>query len=241
VWPSLLLWHGRWIVVAAAAAAGLAALAIARRRRAPDAAGAGAAWRPGPAAVAVAIAALVLENAIFFTKMFWLERYALPAHPGVLVLACGALLGDGVLELPRRWRVGPWAAVAAAAALGLAGLEAPTRPNEEEHTFAYAQVIATHRQAFARVLELGEAPVVLTAWPMTVELRDPGLGYVARPVRAVHVDHADRAEDREVTAVLVPERSQHRGALLAHARRLGLERALRFRAGPGPALELYAR
>lgn len=243
VWPSLLLWHGRWLVVAAAAlwlaARGRVALAAARGA---NGSGAGERWRPGTGAMVVAIATLALENAIFFTKMFWLERYALPAHPGVLVLACGALLGGWTETTlaPRRWaRALPWAVVAAAAGLGLAGLGAPTRPDEEEHTFVYAQVIATHRQAFARVLELGGDPLVVTAWPMTIELRNPDLGYVDRAVRAVHVDHAAGAAD--VAAVLVPERSQHRAALLEHARRLGLERSLRFQAGPTQALELYTR
>src|SRR5690606_39244302 len=118
-----------------------------------------------------------LFNAIFFTKMFWLERYALPAHPGLLVCACGAIFtGLARIEQPRVRALMAHAPVLVAALAGVLALRAPAPPDAEEHTFAYAAVIETHRRAFAALRE-DDAPV-LTTWPMTVELREPYLGYV---------------------------------------------------------------
>ena len=92
VWPSLLVWHQRWIVVVAALAA--LALGVRSRPRVSE-----ARWTPTPSASVAACLALVAFNAVFFTKMFWLERYALPAHPGLLVVLAGALFA-GLARVP---------------------------------------------------------------------------------------------------------------------------------------------
>ncbi|MAC25350.1 MAG: hypothetical protein CMN31_13050 [Sandaracinus sp.] len=175
VWPSLLLWHGRWVLVLAA----LAALMLFRTRWPTD----DPLPTRGPTVVAILL--LVLANFVFFSKMFWLERYALPAHPGLLVLGAGALLwGARRTTTPRRLL--RWAPVVLASAAGFAGLWSPTPPDAEEQTYAYADAIATHRAAFARILAPGDDPTVLTPWPMQVELRHPYLGYVDRPIETIH-------------------------------------------------------
>lgn len=230
VWPSLLLWHGRWIVIAAA----LGALALGRRVRPLRVE---ERWRPKRSTVVAACLALVLFNAIFFTKMFWLERYALPAHPGLLVCACGALFaGFARVSSERARSAAAYAAVVAAALAGVLSMRAPAPPDAEEHTFAYADVVATHRRAFAALGEQ-DAPV-LTTWPMTVELREPYLGYVERPLATVNARHFDADEDR-VASILINTASGRASELRAEALRRGMRRVAVFREGVAPPLELY--
>ncbi len=239
IWPSLLFWHGRWIVVGSAAILGVV-LAIRRRASTPES---NRPWRPLPSTVVAAMVLLVVENAVFFTKMFWLERYALPAHPGVLVLASGALIaGLPSLRQGTLWQLVPWAPILAACVLGLLGLHGQTRPNEEELTFAYTDVINTHRRAFERLDQVIEgAPVVLTAWPMTIELRDPRLGYVNAPVRTIHVDSFSDESSGSINAILVPSRSCHAAPLRRHAQRLRMRRIPLDPVGTASPLELYVR
>lgn len=228
VWPSLLVWHGRWMVVLAA----IVALGLGRTDAiAPHE----ERWMPEQSAVVAACGALVLFNAIFFTKMFWLERYALPAHPGLLVCACGALFtGLRRIEPARVRSVIAHVPVLAAALAGVLSLRAPAPPDAEEHTFAYADVIETHRRAFA-ALEESDAPV-LTTWPMTVELREPYLGYVERPLATVHVRHLG---SEDVGSILVNVASSRAGELREQAERRGMTKVATFREGVAPAIELY--
>src|SRR5690606_20008780 len=134
---------------------------------------AGGRWMPSRGAVVFACLSLVLLNAAFFTKMFWLDRYALPAHPGLLVCACGARI-SGFRAATAQVRALFGTGIALAAALfGVLSLRAQAPRDSEELTFAYADVIETHRLAFA-ALRPRDAPV-LTTWPMTVELERPYL------------------------------------------------------------------
>ncbi len=127
----------------------------------------------------------------FFAKMFWLRRYALPAHPGVCVVI--ALVLD---EAGGRWLGGragalaPAAVVAAAAALGLRELHAGTEVASGEATFRWLDVVATRKDAY-RALDRWRgagAPFVLTAWPMEDELREPWLGWTEQAVDARSID-----------------------------------------------------
>lgn len=220
VWPSLLAWHGRWVLaLGAAVALALGASRVDPRRR----------------AVIAACLALVLFNAAFFTKMFWLERYALPAHPGLLVVLCGALF-EGLRRVPRRARqTARWGLVGSVAFAGVLGLTAPTARDAEEHGFAYADVIATHRAAFA-ALGPTDQPV-LTAWPMTVELERPWLGYVDAPRAVVN----ERWDDGPFAAAIVNAGSWRADELRARARAAGLRRDRTVQVGVAPALEVYLR
>ena len=230
IFPSLLLWHGRWIAVLAAGLVGL--IALLRHRRVRGVAGAG----PVVGTV-VAIVLLVLGNALFFTKMFWLERYVLPVHPGVLVLVAGALVGSGRRLAPG---LAPSLALALplAAAFGAWGFWSTPAPDEAELTFAYADVIETHRQAFAA---LPEDAVVLTTWPMTEELRQPDLGFVDVPVVVVHARHLDGPKPLLFDHVLVTPSSTRARAMVAAAQARGLPQVASFRVGAAPQpLHLYA-
>lgn len=251
VFPSLLLWHGRWIVTGAAAI-WLGVLAAQRRLWVADRADGSGRWRPSTSAVVVALLLLVTENALFFTKMFWLERYALPAHPGVVILAAAVLLGGFTRPQRAPLRaslIAPWVAIAVTFVLGLASLRLPTDPNEEELTFAHADVIETHQRAYEaieRQLEqrpgLGRDPLIVTSWPMTVELRDPRLGYVDRRYRTRHIDSmSEDGASLPVDMVLVAERSRHSPALRHLAERLQMRRVGRFRRGHAQAIELWIR
>ncbi|MCC6877718.1 MAG: glycosyltransferase family 39 protein [Sandaracinaceae bacterium] len=229
VFPSTLLWHGRWLLVGAA----LAGAILARRElRAELARG-----EPRSAAVLVACLSPLLFNAIFFSKMFWLERYALPAHPGLVVAACAviAIASRKWLESARSRVLFVAAPVAAAVIMGLVSLRSATEPDAEEQTFAYADVIATHRAAFG-ALERVEGPI-LTTWPMTIELRHPYLGYVESPRETLHPEHV--ADDAHIGAILISAGSWRAEDLRRLARSRGMTRRSTHRVGVAPALEVW--
>lgn len=169
VLPSLFGWHGRWLLTIGAV---VAAVLLRRSPRIDR--------PPVDRRVVAALVLLLLANGIFFAKMFWLERYVLPAHPGLVILLVG-LIERG---LPVRFLI----ALPIAIGLGLNGLTTTPGPNEAELTFAYADVIESHLQAFA---EIPADAVVLTTWPMDEELRRPELGFVAAPFEVVHARHLD--------------------------------------------------
>ena len=230
VWPSLVVRHGRWVVVLGA----LLALSLGREDRLELF---GSRWTPSRGAVVFACLSLVLLNALFFTKMFWLDRYALPAHPGLLVCACGALF-TGLRMASERARAFFGTGIAVVAALfGVLSMREETPRDSEELTFAYADVVATHRVAFD-ALSPRDAPV-LTTWPLTVELEEPYLGYVDRPLETRSTDGLEEGD--AVGAILVNTASSRAPALRREAERRGMERVARFAQGVAPALELYRR
>ncbi len=228
VWPSLLLWHGRWIVLVAA----VIAFAVARGYKPTTAA---RALRVESTAVAIVL--LVLANFVFFSKMFWLERYALPAHPGLLVLAAGALFASMPTTFSPRslLRVAP---VALSFGLGVLGLWAPTEPDAEEQTFVYADAIGSHQDAFEALAREPEVRRVLTPWPMQVELRYPYLGYVESPLETIHPRSRG---DATFDAILFGSRSWRAPELRDLAAELGFTRHQTFQVGDAPPLELYLK
>lgn len=228
VWPSLVEWHGRWI---AAAAAGLALAMGARLGRDREE----VRQRVRRESTMVAIGLLVLANAVFFTKMFWLERYALPAHPGLLVVIAGVLLGAAGTRARRRVQLGA-ATIAVTFGIGVASLWAETEPDAEEHTFAYADAIATHRQAFEALPDEG---AILTPWPMQIELRYPYLGYVDAPRETLHPRSTE--DDADFVAILYSARSWRAPELRELATRRGMLSTQRFQVGVAQALVLKTR
>lgn len=177
--------------------------------------------------VSSALAILCLANVVFFTKMFFLERYALMAHPGIAVLLAGALVTGA--RVPRAVGL---AAVAVTVLLAVHGRDAGTGFESGETTFRYLRMVDAHRAVYRALDAAPTAPVVLTAWPMTYELRDPALGWVGRPYRALSVEyyrHIGRsvAVDEVITQ---PGLGQHR-ALRDEAARLGLRLTQRAQVG----------
>ena len=246
--PSTLLWHGRWLVVGAGGL--LALLAIRSKNFRPGLQGLRGTKpyspdkTPGATSLALAVALLFLGNTIFFTQMFWLHRYALPVHPGILVLATAALLSDTTKIKNKLWRFARWVPVLGALLWAATGLKTATAANEAELNFSYADVVATHLQAY-RAMEqnpMNPEGVVLTSWPMTIELRNPYLGYVTSPQKSIHIDQirTDDGKQPVIERVLLPLRSKHRAALRAKAAALGMRRQGRYQVGKAQALELMA-
>lgn len=249
VFPSTFLWHGRWVASAAALAA---ALLLAARRTWPTA------LRPD--ATNVAMALLVLGNAVFFAKSFWLERYALPAHPGVCVLIAVALIAAASraraaapastsapatasapisASAPARIMIVAGAPILVASALGLASLRASGTTDAPEHTFAFADVVLSHRDVFERIAAAHDDPLVVTTWPLTTELREPWLGFVDAPIRALHPDHLADHPDWAPDVVLVDASSSNAERLRELARDHGMALRDTVERGDAPDLELW--
>ncbi|MDQ3033559.1 MAG: glycosyltransferase family 39 protein [Myxococcota bacterium] len=228
--PSTFLWHGRWV----ATLAGIAAAIVLSVRRA---------WPASLRADAtnVALVLLVIGNAIFFAKSFWLERYALPAHPGVCVLIAVAIVSAASLA-PRSARaLLAGAPLVIASGLGMLSLRATGTTDAPEHTFAFADVALSHREAFARIAAAHAGALVVTTWPMTTELREPWLGFVPSPVRAIHPDHLGDHPDWTPDVVLVDASSTNAERLRTLAREHGMERRETIARGDAPELELWSR
>jgi hypothetical protein len=182
----------------------------------------------------------VLANLVFFTKMFFLERYALPVHVDAVVV-----LATLLAPLPGPMRslaamVPGLATAALAIGVALARRDAGQDMASGETTFRYLHAVRAHQELYRTLEAEGGDPVVLTDWPITDELRDPFLGWVTHPFRAVDVGsyygHGTREGpvDRVVT---VPGLSSHE-RLVRVATELGLH--LRERASEGPAsIELW--
>lgn len=227
--PSTFFWHGRWI--ATFAAIGLAIFLLVSRRVPKT-------LRLDPTNLAMAL--LVLGNAMFFTKSFWLERYALPAHPGVCVLL-SMILFEGVSALVATSRHRVLVAglpIAIASAVGVFSLGVRDT-NAPEHTFAFADVVMSHREAFERVVREHEDARVLTTWPLTTELREPWLGFVDAPLQSMHPDHLGDHPDFEIDVVLVDSNSRNAERLRLIAEERGMSLEARIEYGSAPTLELW--
>lgn len=106
-----------------------------------------------------------------------LERYLLPVMPLFYIAAAAALMNlRPLLRVP---------AIASIAAGLVAGLFVnPPFPFPFENNLAMADFVELHRHA-AQFLEKTRAhQTIYTAWPLTAALRNPGFGYVTRPLVA---------------------------------------------------------
>src|SRR5947208_11794009 len=110
-----------------------------------------------------------------------LRRYLIPVFP-VFYLSAVTL----VWKLPRK--IAQAVCALAAVYFIAAWFINPPYPFAFEDNLAYADFVRLHQQA-ARYLEEHYADSrILTAWPASVELTVPFLGYVSKPLRAVAVD-----------------------------------------------------
>jgi hypothetical protein len=125
---------------------------------------------------------LLLANAALFSVLggALLTRYLLPMYPLVLLLA--------VCTLYRR--VPYWYGLTLlAAAAFVAGLFVnPPYGFAPEDNLAYAHVIRMHQAGIAQLKKLYPDATVLTAWPMSDELKRPELGYVKTPWDVFAID-----------------------------------------------------
>jgi len=166
-----------------------------------------------------AIVLVAAANLVFFTKMFFLERYVLPAHPGLLVLAAGALFPS---RAPTPARVGSLGVVALCALLALSHRASGDTYASGELTFAYLRAVRVHQRLFRAMEARGGDAVILTSWPMTDELRHPFLGWVSRPHRAISLEWHRLTDEREpIDAVVVFDGIGRAEALRSEARERG--------------------
>lgn len=179
--------------------------------------------------VVVALGLFTLMNLVFFAKMFFLERYVLPVHVGVVVLCGGAL---ALVRVPGV------AATFVAVAIAFARRSAGTDLASGETTFRYMHAVRAHQALFAK---LGSDHVVLTDWPVTDELRFPFLGWVKTPTRCVHIDmdDGDTPSSPKVDRVIAVKTLGSYEKLQRKARERGF--VIKERIEDGPAeIELWA-
>ena len=128
------------------------------------------------------ILVLLLVNAVLFSVLggALLCRYLLPMYPLVLVVA--------VTTFYRR--VPYWQALALlSAGAFVAGLLInPPYGFAPEDNLAYARIIRLHQAGIRQLAQRFRGATVLSAWPVTDELRRPELGYVKEPFDVCAID-----------------------------------------------------
>jgi hypothetical protein len=137
---------------------------------------------------------VIAANVLLFSVLggALLTRYLLPLYPLVLLLAVSTF----------RRRVKDWAAlVALSAAAFVMGLFVnPPYRFAPEDNLEYVTVVRLHQAAISEVLSHFPGATVLTAWPMSDELRKPELGYVRQPVSVVEIDNFSAENVAEAAA-----------------------------------------
>jgi 4-amino-4-deoxy-L-arabinose transferase-like glycosyltransferase len=134
------------------------------------------------------ILALLLANAVVFSVLggALLTRYLLPMYPLVLLLAVTAFY--------RRAPYWQGLAVFSAAAFVLALFVNPPYGFAPEDNLAYAHVVRLHLAGIYQLEHRYPGATVLSAWPMTDELRRPELGYVKEPWDVEAIDDFSEAQ-----------------------------------------------
>jgi hypothetical protein len=138
---------------------------------------------------------VIAANVLLFSMLggALLTRYLLPLYPLVLLLAVNTF----------RRRVKEWAAlVALSAAAFVVGLFVnPPYRFAPEDNLEYVTVIRLHQAAIHEVVSHFPGAAVLTAWPVSDELRKPELGYVRQAVQVVEIDNFSAEKVEEATAL----------------------------------------
>jgi hypothetical protein len=135
-----------------------------------------------PASVLTRIFFLLLTNALFFSVLggALLTRYLLPMYPLVLLMA--------VTVFYRRIPYWQGMAVFSAAAFVVGLFVNPPYGFAPEDNLAYEHVVRLHLSGIAQLNRRYPGAVVLTAWPMSDELKRPELGYVKQPWDVVSIE-----------------------------------------------------
>ena len=134
------------------------------------------------------ILVLLLVNALVFSVLggALLTRYLLPMYPLVLLLTVTAIY--------RRVPFWPALGLLSAAAF-IAGLFInPPYGFAPEDNLAYARFVRLHLEGIHQLERRYPGATVLTAWPMSDELRRPELGYVKQPWDVVPIDDFTAAQ-----------------------------------------------
>jgi 4-amino-4-deoxy-L-arabinose transferase-like glycosyltransferase len=134
---------------------------------------------------------VIAVNMLLFSMLggALLTRYLLPLYPLVLLLAVNTF----------RRRVQSWTPlVALSAAAFVVGLFVnPPYRFAPEDNLEYVMVVRLHEAAIGEVVSHFPGATVLTAWPVSDELRKPELGYVREPAPVQAIDNfsADKVEE----------------------------------------------
>jgi hypothetical protein len=121
-------------------------------------------------------AIIVLAACSPFVVIYYLRRYLMPALPFVYIAGMGALCG---LVPSRRWQV---ACVAALLALSVGSLADRRLQGVGEWDLGYVSVIRNAQTMYAYLGAHHPDARVAAAWPDSVNLRRPYLGYVETPM-----------------------------------------------------------
>lgn len=137
---------------------------------------------------------VIAANLVLFSVLggALLTRYLLPLYPLLLLLAVNTF----------RRRLKEWPAlVALSAAAFIVGLfiNPPYRFAPEDN-LEYVTVIHLHQAAITELESHNPGATVLTAWPISDELRKPELGYVAQAVPVVEIDNFSAEEVAKTAA-----------------------------------------
>jgi hypothetical protein len=125
---------------------------------------------------------LLAVNAVLFSLLggALLCRYLLPMYPLVLLMAVSTF----------HRRVPYWQALAVLSAGGfVAGLFInPPYGFAPEDNLTYARIVRLHQAGIRQLTQRYPGATVLSAWPVTDELRRPELGYVKEPWEVYAID-----------------------------------------------------
>jgi len=137
---------------------------------------------------------LLLVNALLFSVLggALLCRYLLPMYPLVLIVAVTTF----------RQRVPYWHALAVLSGVAfVAGLFVnPPYGFAPEDNLMYAHVVRLHEAAIAQLTNLYPGATVLSAWPVTDDLKRPELGYVKEPWDVWAIDDFSEAQIERAAA-----------------------------------------
>ncbi|HVG26176.1 MAG TPA: glycosyltransferase family 39 protein [Acidobacteriaceae bacterium] len=149
-------------------------------------------------AVRTACLVLIAANWVAFSVLggALLTRYLLPIYPLILLLC---------VDLWQERTEKPWAFTAATAAVFLSGLWInPSTSFAPEDTLTYRDMIVVHQEAIAFVNAHYPDATVLTAWPVSMDLFNPELGYTNHRTKVVSLEDFSAAEVQKAAAE--PER-----------------------------------
>ncbi len=225
---TLVSYDGRWAVTGLAL---LVAFIPGTRRVVEETPG-----TPTRGTVFLAMGLVIAANVVFYTRGWFLDRYALPAHPLVAIIAASVFMAFAAREAARRAAAAMVLAIVITVGVAWSRRWSGRGYNSGETTFRYVHAIRAQQAIFEALDAQGGDPVVLTTWPMSDELRFPHLGWVRRPYRVVNADYLDpSAPAPRVDAVIVFDAVGSARRLRDEARARGFRMVRQARVGGATA------